>query len=103
MSTDRRRLVEFTLGSGIPAVLEYWAKVIEKTANELCKDPDCKSIQFKIDVNRNVSIDTSDDHALDCLIASSKKLENSIPNVTQEIIHDAIHVYSQKIPESKTF
>lgn len=55
MSTDRRGLVEFTLGSGIPAVLEYWAKVIEKTANELCNDPDCKNIQFKIDV-KNLSV-----------------------------------------------
>jgi hypothetical protein len=96
MSAEWSRLVEFSIPRGIPEVLRYWANEIEKTANELCNDPDCKRIQFKIDINRNCSIDTVDDDDVECLISSLKKLENQIPNVTKEIIQHAIRVYIVK-------
>jgi len=93
MSTDQSKLVEFTLGeSGIPEVLRYWANEIEKTANELCKDRDCKEIQFKIDLNRNLLMYAADYNALECLILGAKKLEKNMPVITREIIHHAIHV-----------
>jgi len=97
MSAEFSRLVEFGPESRIPEVLRYWASEIEKTANELCNDPDCKRIQIKIDVDRNYwSIDTTDDDAVECLISSFKKLENRIPNVTKERIAHCIHIYIVK-------
>lgn len=85
-----------TLAKGTPQELGHWADIIEKTANELCNDPECKRIHFKIDVNRNVSIDTTDYDALDCLLLSFKKHENEMPNITQKILQHALHVYRQK-------
>jgi hypothetical protein len=96
MSAEWSRLFQTSLTSGIPEVLRYWANEIEKTANELCNDPDCKRIQFKVDVNRNCLIDTTDDDVVECLMFSFKKLENRIPKVTKEIIQHLIHVYIVK-------
>jgi len=87
-----QRLVEFTLASGIPEALHYWADKLEKSASELCNDSDCKRIQFKIDMDRNVQMYASDYDALECLIRSLKKHEEGMGEITQKIIHHAIHV-----------
>ncbi|HKQ21290.1 MAG TPA: hypothetical protein VJS91_04575 [Nitrososphaeraceae archaeon] len=88
---EGRHLIEFHLTYGIPDALCYWFDIIEKTANELCAQKS-KEIQFKINTNRDVSIDIADYDALDCLIQSFKKHENSIPLITKQLIHHTIHV-----------
>lgn len=91
-----RRPIDFYLPSGMPEELGHWAKMIEKTANELCNDPECKKVQFKIDMNRMVLADIADYDSLECLYHSFKKHEKSIPSALQKIIKDPIYVITVK-------
>lgn len=51
-----------------PEGFAEWANKIEKTAKEICKDPDCKRIKFKPKVGKTeVSIIVTDKEALECL------------------------------------
>jgi len=87
---ENNRIPEFTISAGEPEELAYWADLIEKTANELCNDPEFKRVKFKIDTKRLVEMSASDYDALDCFIQSFKKHENSIPTITRKLIHDAV-------------
>src|SRR5688572_22639101 len=80
---------EFIIPRGIPAELSSWANIIEKTANQLCSDPECKRIKFRIDMTCKVEMSATDYDALDCFIQSFKINENKIPASTRKEIGDA--------------
>lgn len=79
-----------------------WISKIEKTAEELCNDPDCKRIQFKIDVNGEVQIDTNDNDTLDCLFRSFETHKNLMPYMTQTIIDQLLTNYRERQKESQS-
>jgi hypothetical protein len=81
---------EFIIPQGIPEELSIWANIIEKTANELCNDPDCRRIKFRIDMTCKVEMSATDFDALECFIQSFKKHENMIPALTRKDIRNAV-------------
>jgi hypothetical protein len=83
------QIPEFVIPAGEPAELGHWAEIIEKSANQLCNDPECKKIKFRIDMNRSV-MSAIDYDALHCFIQSFKKNKNKIPPITRKLIHDAV-------------
>jgi len=76
-----------------PESFAEWANKIEKTAKEICKDPDCKRIKFK-PVKGKTSIDVSvtDKEALECLKKSIEKHLNSMSLGLKAF-------YQQSVPE----
>ena len=96
---DEKGSIEFVLGScgGVSAEeLGYWATIVENTANEFCKDPECKRIQFKIDSKRNVRIVAPQYEDVFCLIQSSKMHEDEMPKLIQEAFHSIITAFIVK-------
>lgn len=79
-----------------------WISKIKNTAKELCNDPDCKRIQFKIDVNGVALIDTNDNNALDCLFRSFETHKNSMPYMTQTIVNQLLTNYRERRKESQS-
>ncbi|HJY14391.1 MAG TPA: hypothetical protein VJ225_00075 [Nitrososphaeraceae archaeon] len=79
-----------------------WISKIENTAKELCIDPDCKRIQFKIDVNGVALIDTNDNDALDCLFRSFETHKNSMPYMSQTIVNQLLTNYRERRKESQS-
>jgi hypothetical protein len=87
---ENKPIPEFIIPDGRLEELAHWAEIIEKTANQLCSDPECKRIKFRIDTNRSVIMSATDYDALDCFIQSFKINENKIPGITRKYIRDAV-------------
>ena len=92
MFVENKAIPSFVIGGGEPEELARWAEIIEKTANQICNDPDCKKINFKIDIDRSVIMSAADYNALDCFIQSYTINENKIPPITRKYIHDAMGI-----------
>jgi hypothetical protein len=68
-------------------------KSIEKTALELCNDPQYDRIEFKIRKNGGVFIDTTDNKAYDCLLQSFERNKEIIPVNIKAIIEKILNTY----------
>ena len=76
-----------------PEGFAKWANKIEKTAKEICNDPDCKRISFKVEKGTTkISISVKDKEALECLRKSIEKHLNSMSVGLKAF-------YSQSVPE----
>jgi len=72
------------------------ARSIEKAALELCNDHHLHRVEFKIEKEGRVYIDTLDDKAFDCLLQSFKRHSGIISADTKEIIEKILNSYHEK-------
>lgn len=87
------KMIEDTIKDIQPKGFAEWADKIEKSAKEICDDPDCKRITFKVKKGTtNISISFNDKEALECIRKSIKKHLNSMSS-TLKI------VYSETVPK----
>ncbi|KAG2477239.1 MAG: hypothetical protein NPMRTH1_1250020 [Nitrosopumilales archaeon] len=61
-----------------PEGFMQWANTIEKTAKEICNDPDCKRIKFKANKDMKISMNFADVEAIECLKKAIKQHLNSM-------------------------
>lgn len=62
-----------------PAGFAQWVNKIEKTAKQICKDPDCKRIKFKPKTGKTeISMEVTDKEALECLKKAIQQYKNSM-------------------------
>ena len=59
-----------------PKGLVRWAETLEKTAKEICDDPDCKRINFKVKDSK-LSYSFADSKAIDCMLKAIEQHYNS--------------------------
>ncbi len=78
------------------SALHNAARSIEKTALKLCNDHRLHQVEFKIEQDGSVYIDTLNDKALDCLLQSFKRHTGIIPADTKEIIEKILNSYQEK-------
>lgn len=71
------------------------ARSIEKTALELCGEPYLYRVEFKIEKNGRVFIDTTDDEAYSLLLQSFERNKEIIPVKTREIIGQILNRYQE--------
>lgn len=100
--TKVNKFPEINAGKADSAELSYWASVIEKTAKEICDDPECNKLEFKIDEDGNVRIGTKDNDALDCILKSFEQYKESIPIITQAILDSMIKKYQEQRDKSQS-
>jgi hypothetical protein len=80
-----------------PDVVLDWAETIEKTAKEICNDPDCKRIKFKYTEENGFEFVVSDKEAADCLIRAILEYGNS----QSILIRDGSRILIEKLEEIK--
>ena len=62
-----------------PNVFADWANAIERTAKEICHDPECKRIKFKHTQKLGFEYTFADIEAVDCVIKAIKQRKDSMP------------------------
>ena len=67
-----------------PNVILEWVETIEKTAREICNDPDCKRIQLKYNQESGIAFEVLDKEAVDCIIKAIKEYDNSQSIIIRE-------------------
>ena len=69
-----------------PAGFARWINKIEKTAKQICKDPDCKRITFKPKTGKTeITMKVADKEALECLKKAIQQYKNSMSLGIKEI------------------
>ena len=71
------------------------ASAIERTAKDMCNDPEGYRIEFCVRENGNVFIDTTDDEALECLFRGFEKEKKSIHDTNRTTIQQMLDNYEQ--------
>jgi len=66
---------------------------IERTAKDLCNDPQGHRIAFYVNEGGAVLMDTTDDEALECLLKSFKKEKESMHDTDKSIIQQMLDRY----------
>jgi hypothetical protein len=66
---------------------------IERTAQGLCNDPLGHRIEFYVNENGNVFIDTTDDEALESLLKSFEKEKESMHDTDKNTIQQILDKY----------
>ncbi len=84
-----RKLEEMKRGLE-PDVFAQWVNTIEKTAKEICQDPDCKRITFKPVGDLRIDIRLADSSAVNCVIQAIQKHMSSMPLTTRAFYQEVI-------------
>lgn len=63
-----------------PNIFNEWTLLVEKTAKEICNDPDCKRIRLYTS-NSGFIYKFSDKEGIDCLLSAIKQHIESMPTV----------------------
>ena len=75
-----------------PNVFADWANAIERTAKEICHDPECKRIKFKHTQKLGFEFTFADKEAVDCVIKAINQRKDSMPwglkNLYEQVILD---------------
>ncbi len=87
----RRKLKEITDGIN-PSTTSKWAKIIEKTANELCNEsisnpnPSKRVTNLSNSFNStNFNFEIADRESLECLIIAIERNLNHMPKITRQM------------------
>lgn len=76
---DMKKMMDDMINDLEPESFAKWAKRIEKTAKEICNDPDCKRLSFKPEKGKEtISISVKDKEAIDCIKKSIEQHLNSM-------------------------
>jgi hypothetical protein len=67
-----------------PNVILEWVETIEKTAKEICNDPDCNRIKLKYNQESGIALEVLDKKAVDCIIKAIKEYDNSQSIIIRE-------------------
>jgi len=84
-----------------------YANKIEKTAKELCNDPDCNRIKFKpIKGKTSIDISVTDKEALECLRKAINQHKNSMSEplklVYEKIVKEQFPKLEKQLTEDKS-
>lgn len=83
-----------------PAGFAEWANKIEKTAKQICKDPDCKRIKFKPKKDEtSISITVTDMEALECLRKAIEQHKQSMSHPLRLLYEKIVKEQFPKIKE----
>ena len=83
-----------------PEGFAEWATKIEKTAKEICKDPDCKRIKFKPKKGKtSISMSFADEEALECLKKAIAQHKSSMSIGLRAFYEQALPQELKKIEE----
>ncbi len=98
----RRKIKEVTDGMN-PSTTSKWAKIIEKTANELCKNAKSTpnsgirvtnlSNSFN---STNFNFEIADRESLECLIMAIERNLNHMPEITRQIFERLLDEFRAK-------
>jgi hypothetical protein len=98
----RRKLKEITDGIN-PSTTSKWAKIIEKTANELCNEsilnpnPGIRVTNLSNSFNStNFNFEIADRGSLECLIIAIERNLNHMPEITRQIFDKLLVEFKAK-------
>jgi len=92
-----------------PSTTYRWAKIVEKTANEICSNHKT-SKDFKVKIininntpdSSNFSYEVADLESLDCLIKAVERNLKSMPDITRQIFENLLTQFKSKRDALKT-
>jgi 5,10-methenyltetrahydromethanopterin hydrogenase len=80
----------------------HWANVVQRTAKEICHDPECNRIKFKHTETLAFEYTFADKEAIDCVIKAINQHRDSMPMVLREIYGRVIIDLENKKKEFKS-
>jgi len=98
----RRKIKEITDGMN-PSTTSKWAKIIEKTANELCNNtkstlnPGIRVTNLSYSLNStNFNFEIADREALECLIIAIERNLIHMPEITRQVFERLLDEFKAK-------
>jgi hypothetical protein len=76
--------------------LRSFSNKIERNTRDLLNDYEINRIEFEVNKNGRVFIDTTDDEAFECLFKSFEKLKKNIPDKARTAIEQMLNNYKAK-------